>query len=96
MQKLQQLIELCKCEINISINPHRNYYETVEEYLKDSFDGLAFEETDNAVIDEMIKRDTIVQIQYYPNTPIGFNVQYHYNIDMALDAALEQFKVENV
>lgn len=34
MKKLQELIKKTKCSITITINNHRDYYETIEQYIK--------------------------------------------------------------
>ena len=34
--ELSELIQLCKASIDIEVNQHRDYYEPVMEYLKDS------------------------------------------------------------
>ena len=41
---------------------------------------------------KMIETDTIVNIQFYPKTPVGSYSVYHYDLDMALDLALECLK----
>jgi len=35
-----------------------------------------------------VGRDFIIEIQFYPDTPVGFHVVYHYDLDAALDEAL--------
>ena len=45
-------------------------------------------EIDAAVRAKMIETDTIVEIQFYPVTPIGSHVVWHYDIDTALDESL--------
>jgi uncharacterized membrane protein len=88
MDKIKQLQEECKCWISIEINEHRNNYETVEQYFEDHWKKQHKEEIPKYVYDEMVRTNTIVSIQYYPNTPIGFNVVYHYDLEMALDGIL--------
>ena len=36
----------------------------------------------------MIETDTIVVLQFYPDTPIGSYSIWHHDLDAALDAAL--------
>jgi ribosome-associated translation inhibitor RaiA len=83
MNKFQHILSLCKCGVYLSVNNHRDYYESVEKYLEDRND-----EVDVDVKKKMIETDTIVEIQFYPNTPIGFYRVYHHNLDGALDAAI--------
>jgi hypothetical protein len=44
------------------------------------------------IANKMIEHNTIIDLQFYPNTPIGFYSIYHYDLEMALDEALEILK----
>lgn len=86
MEKLQDLIKKTKCSVYIDINSHRDYYETIEQHIKpDDREGIS-----NDVWAKMIELDTCVILQVYPNTPIGFYVIYHYDVEMAIDIALSE------
>jgi hypothetical protein len=87
MDKLKELVSKCKCSVEITINDHRDVYDTVDEYITDEDK----EDIDNEVFQEMVKRNTIVRIQFYPRTPINFCVIYHYDIDEAINIALNTF-----
>lgn len=84
--KLQALISKCKASVSVNVNYHKDIYMTVEQYLDDQFDG---DMPDSEIKQEMIKRDTVIYLHFYPETPIGFYSFYHYDIDMALDRALK-------
>lgn len=84
MKKLQDLIKKTKCSISIDINHHRDYYETIEQH----FDPDARKDISNDVWAKMIELDTCVRLQFYPNTPVGFYVIHHYDVEMAIDIAL--------
>jgi hypothetical protein len=89
MDKLKRLMSLCKCGVFVEVNHHRNYYETAEQYLSN------YEERDEEpcaepeIREKMIKDDTVIEIQFYDRTPVSFYKVYHYDLDMALDEALE-------
>lgn len=86
MDKFLRLVALCKCEVNLSVNPHRSYYETVERFL----DDLENEPNIPAdILQRMVETDTVVDLQFYPNTPIGFHRIFHYDVDAALTMALD-------
>lgn len=85
MEKFKELVSLCKASVEISVNDHRDYHETVEQHLNE----LEIEDIDKEIFDEMVKRDTLVKVQAYPRTPIGFFVIYHYDIESAIDIALD-------
>ena len=59
-------------------------------------DKKEIDNIDKDKIEEMIRRDTIVKIQFYPNTPVGFYLIYHYDIDKAIDIALDTVKNDTV
>lgn len=83
---LTQLLAACRCEVSVTVNAHRNYYESVADYLNrpDHADVLS----DN-VRAEMIARDTIVEVQAYPDTPIGFHKSVHWDVVSALQEVLK-------
>ena len=88
MEKFKELVSICKASVEISVNDHKDYYELVRDFISKE----AQNDIDKEVFDEMVIRDTIVRIQAYPLTPIGFIVVYHYDIDKAMDIALDYAK----
>ena len=85
MEKLKQLVSKCKASVEISINTHKDYYESVAKHV-------AKERVDKDILDVMIAKDTVIAVSFYPDTPIGFYTVYHYDIDLAMDAALNILK----
>ncbi len=88
MEKFKELVALCKASVEISVNDHKDYYESVEQHITEE----QRDDIEKDVFDEMVKRDTVVKVQAYPDTPIGFFMVYHYDIDMAVDIALDAVK----
>ena len=89
MEKLKELVNKCKCGVHITVNGHKDYYETVEQHFKlnpTAEEDLEDIETD--VYEKMKELNTIVEVQYYPDTPIGFYKIYHYDIEKAIDEAI--------
>lgn len=82
-EKLKYIIDKCECSVRITVNYHKDMYQTVSEYLDDLGENV-----DDAERFEMIQRDTIIEIQLYPHTPITSYGILHYDLDMALDEAL--------
>lgn len=89
MNKLNELIARCKYSVEVSANDHRDYYQSVETALEE-FDicmqGVALEPEVRA---KMIETDTIIAVQFYPETANSFYIVLHYDLDLALDEALE-------
>jgi hypothetical protein len=60
-----------KCSLTIEHNPHRDYYESITDYInrdEDRFDWETPEDRQTA-----IDTDELWIMQWYPNTPVGFN-----------------------
>ncbi len=91
MEKLQKLLDKCKCGVNLTVNQHRNYYQTAEEALKEKEGYECPPEIEPEVRAAMIDKNVIIDLQFYPHTPIGSYNIYHYDLDMALDEALDCF-----
>ena len=87
MDYLKLIAERCKASVSVTINKHRDYYQSVQDAINEEADwyGNIDEETFNKMIDT----DTIVSIQFYPNTPIGFYTVHHYDLTEALKKAWE-------
>jgi hypothetical protein len=87
MQKLNLLKNKCKASISLLINPHRDYYESVIDYINGDKEDIP-----NDVFSEMVKQDTVIHLQFYPDTPIGSYSVYHYDLEKAVDIALETLR----
>jgi hypothetical protein len=84
MEKLKELVSKCKASVEITINDHKDVYESVHDFIpNEEREGIS-----DDTFAKMVELDTIVRVQFYPSTPIGFYVIYHYDIDMAMDLAL--------
>lgn len=86
--KLKKLLDRCKCGVFLKVNDHRNIYESVKMAL----DEYALYECppsyDDEVRAKMIETDTIIDLHFYPDTPIGSYHLIHYDLDAVLDIAL--------
>lgn len=83
MGKLKELMYKCASTVEVRCNPHRSYYDTIREYIGDDID-----EVEDVILNEMLKTDTLICIQFYPHSSVGFHTVYHYDIDKAIDKAL--------
>ena len=92
MDQLKELMSLCKCSLEISINDHRDVYEDVDEYLSNyHFQGDKID-IEKEILYEMIETNTIINIIVYPSTPIGFYNVFHYDLEKALDLVINAIK----
>lgn len=68
----------------VEINPHREAHEKPSEYLSDGRYDIDGE--DVSTCDE---RDSLVTVQVYPDTSVGFIAVAHCDMDAALEAAIK-------
>lgn len=94
MDKLAELISKCKGPVYVDVNGHRGFYETVEQKWRNLcvLDEDLEKETPRDVVDKMIEADTIIEVHFYPETPVGFFHVFHWDLDQALTLALECLK----
>ena len=91
--KLSELVSLCNFGVYVEVNPQRDSYQSVGDWIKDQSLMVPdyFDDTDPEVISEMIRTDTVVVVQFYPDTPVAFYVVIHHDLAEALDEALYCF-----
>ena len=56
-----------KCGLYLTHNEHRDVYETVKQY----YDHEYFESVEEWK--KAVESDNVWSLQWYPNTPVGFN-----------------------
>ena len=89
MNKLQELMSKCM-SVMITINDHRCSYESVKDYLLSRNDN-DWNDLPIDMQEEMIKRDSLVDIRFHPRTPVVSMDVIHYDIDMAIQECLDYF-----
>ena len=89
--KLKKLLSLCKCGVFVSVNPHRDYYQTAADYLKEMDRFECPPEIPLGVRAQMVASNTTICIQFYPDTPIGSYSVWHHDLEAALDGCLACF-----
>lgn len=87
---MKEIIKQCKCGVFLEVNEHRDYYEKPEQYLinqrADEF------EIPKDIWQGMVDKNIIMRLQFYPYTPIGFYVVWHYDYDELIKSAKEILK----
>jgi hypothetical protein len=75
-----------KCGLHLTHNAHKDYYEPIAEYVQHDYaDCFKDEEEKKRAVDT----DEIWEIQWYPNTPVGFNKVAAPTLEEVLALALE-------
>ena len=87
MSKLIELLNICSGSVTITVNDHRDIYLNVAEYMvKEIIDSeYLIEDVGEEIYNEMIKTNTVIEIQAYPHTPNNFYKIYHYDIEKAIE-----------
>lgn len=74
------------CGLHLTHNHHKDYYETVAQYLTNPWmEGFCTEEEKQMMIDA----DEMWELQWYPDTPIGFYKVVGHDFDNVLYRAIE-------
>ena len=88
-EKIKWLFDRCKASVSISQNNHRDYYQSIPDYLEDQIQNG---EVEKELLDKMVSQDTLICIHAYPDTPVGFYSVYHYDLETALDLVISYIK----
>lgn len=92
--QLLQLEALSRCGFSIEVNRHRQGYETAAQELANLEACVGPLAVDPSIRAQMIELDSIVAIQCYARTPIGFELTLHFALEAAVAAALESITRE--
>ena len=93
--KLSRILGLCKCGVRLSVNIHRDLYQSAEYFLRVEEDDECPPEIDSDVRRVMIETDTVLNLHFYPTTPVGYYSIWHYDLDHLLDEALECIEADS-
>lgn len=77
-----------KASLHLEHNMHKAYYETVEEGIENG----TYHDTDWISPEQKVKAiatDSVWTLQWYPNSPVGFCKLMACDLDVLLEAALE-------
>jgi hypothetical protein len=87
MDKLTKLLASCKCGVYLTVNEHRDSYQSPADWLEDN-EQLGPEMPDD-IRAGILASGIIVQLQFFPDTPVGSHRIVHHDLDEALRQALE-------
>lgn len=91
MDKLSEIIKRCKCGVYLTVNEHRDVYQSVEDFIKEQ-NNRRENTIDEDLAKRLIEADAVYALQFYPDTPVGFYLIYGPSLDEVLDQALEVFE----
>jgi len=90
--KLEELIKKCKCGVYLTVNEHRDVYQSVEERI-DEINCIDENTINDELKKRLIKANCIYELQFYPYTPIGFYVAYGESLEEVLREAEKAFQI---
>jgi hypothetical protein len=94
IDKLKTLLAKCKCGVHLTVNEHRNYYESAEDRLEWYSCLESPPDIPEDVRAEILKSGNIIDLHFYPDTPVGSYHIIHHDIDQALEIAFECLRSE--
>jgi len=89
IELLKQLEEQTKCSFSIDYNPHKDEYLDLATYLYNAQLVSELDNDDTKYFNEIIKKNKLYVVRVYPNTPVGFNEVYHYDLELAIKELLK-------
>lgn len=94
MDKFTQLCAGCSNSVQISVNNHRDYYQSASDYLQDQANAsdAAAKRIPGDIFIKCVETNTIVYVHFYPDGATTSYSFYHYDVEMALDEALKVLK----
>lgn len=81
-----------KCGLYLSHNPNRDYYETVEQWAEEND---AIEWVSEGQKRKAIETNEFWELQWHPDTPIGFFLTAACDLDVLLEDARRTGKRED-
>lgn len=98
MITLQELVNRCRASVSVEFNPHKANYASIEEYMWNYVYGSRsrpyidrIEEIGLERYNRLIAGDALVELQWYPDTPVAFCRVY----GQTLEECLSQVELED-
>jgi hypothetical protein len=85
---LPELVARCKAGVHLTVNQYKDYYQSIEEAIAEARERDAGDISDDMEY-RMIQTGQFWELQFYPNTPVGFYVVYGTSFEEVLKEAEE-------
>lgn len=89
---MKEIIENCKCGVYLTVNKHKDMYQSAENAINELNEQRGSQEEpeiDEELKNRMIKEDSIYELQFYPDTPIGSYTVYGTSLEEIIGKASE-------
>ncbi len=83
---LIKLLKHCKAGIYLTVDVHHDYYDSIDNYIEklEFADDDFYDSYDKSVIDKCKELDTIIDLIFYPHTPVGSVSFIHYDLELLM------------
>lgn len=82
MNFIDKLSKKCKVSVSLKINSHREDYKSLVDYLAElRMCGFDEEDFSLEVENQILSNDNIIELNWYPHTPIGFFRIIHFDMN---------------
>lgn len=79
MNDFEKVLPAHKASLSITHNQHKDYYETIEQYVASYAGYQGIRDDDWVSLEEKrrsVETGEIWEIQWYPETPVGFCIKF--------------------
>jgi len=83
---MEEIIQKCKCGIYLSVNQYRDYYQSIEDAVKEERERNSTDINDELAA-RMVAEKSLISLQFYPDTPVGFYIVYGTTLDEVVTKA---------
>jgi len=91
---MNDFIRLCKCGFVLDVDPHLIERLSAQAWLLKTLTENEAKDIDMAVMKDMIERDIVVRLDFFPNTPSGGFVVYGSDLDIVLKSAMQLIELD--
>lgn len=87
---LQDVIERCVCEVMLTARTHMNYHQSFAEFIEET-EAARDEKFTDEFKAKAVEQNYLIELQFHPDTPVGFYCVYGLTVDDCVAEALEIF-----
>lgn len=84
---MDEILKRCKCGVYLTVNKHRDVYETTAKAIADIREWGGADEIDEELEQRMNATGQIYELRFYPDTPISFYRVYGTSLEEVVSKA---------
>lgn len=90
---MDEIIKICKAGVYLNANKYRDYYQSIPEAIKE-INNRNIGNIDNELAERMIQENQFIELQFYPDTPIGFYTVHGTSLEEVINKAKEILEIK--